>query len=185
MTEDSRETESDQLRRRLTTEQSRKVESAPELFPEEKEYMKSRLKKARAHVSELLQDAFLATSARFKEKQWFGLNRHEQLLFLEAVSKQLNAWQENAAATLIPQAEAKVTGRTLSKQGFQDRVVQSRFVVVNKNEGKSMAEFPLDTKASARIVVPGLRRSRCVGHSQRLTNRMPRSHQCPAGYQRK
>ena len=33
--------------------------------------------------------------------------------------------------------------------------MQSRFVLFDKNEGKSTAENPLDTKASARIVVPG------------------------------
>ena len=33
--------------------------------------------------------------------------------------------------------------------------MQSRFVLVDKNEGKSTAENPLDTKASARIVFPG------------------------------
>ena len=33
--------------------------------------------------------------------------------------------------------------------------MQSRFVVADKNEGKSTAENPLDTKAFARIVVPG------------------------------
>ena len=33
--------------------------------------------------------------------------------------------------------------------------MQSRFVLVDKNEGKSTAENPLDFKASARIVVPG------------------------------
>ena len=33
--------------------------------------------------------------------------------------------------------------------------MQSRFVLVERNEGKSTAENPLDTKASARIVVPG------------------------------
>ena len=33
--------------------------------------------------------------------------------------------------------------------------MQSQFVLVDKNEGKSTAENPLDTKASARIVVPG------------------------------
>ena len=76
-------------------------------------------------------------------------------MFLEAVSKQWNAWQENAAATVIPPAEAKVTWRTLRKQGLQDRVMQSKFVLVEKNEGKSTAENPLDTKAFARIVVPG------------------------------
>ena len=33
--------------------------------------------------------------------------------------------------------------------------MQSRFVLADENEGKSTAEDPLDTKASARIVVPG------------------------------
>ena len=32
--------------------------------------------------------------------------------------------------------------------------MQSRFVLVEKNEGKSTTENPLDRKASARIVVP-------------------------------
>ena len=32
--------------------------------------------------------------------------------------------------------------RTLRKQGLQDRVMQSRFVLVDKNEGKSTAENP-------------------------------------------
>ena len=45
--------------------------------------------------------------------------------------------------------------RTLGKQGLQDRVMQSRFVLVDMNEGTSTAETPLDTKASARTVVPG------------------------------
>ena len=128
-----------------------------ELSPDDKEEMESRLKKARSNVSELLHDAFLAKAARSKEKQWYGLNGREKLLFLEAVSKQWNAWQENAAATVIPPAKAEVIWRTLRKQGLQQRVMQSRFVLVDKNEGKSTAENPLDTKASARIVVP-----RCV-----------------------
>ena len=155
VTEESREIEIDQLRRRLTTNQSRKLRRVPELSFEEKEEMESRLKKARANVSELLHDAFLAKSARSKEKQWHGLNGREKLLFLEAVSKRWKAWQENAAATVLPPAEAKVIGRTLRKQGLQDRVMQSQFVLVDKSEGKSTAENPLDTKASARIVVPG------------------------------
>ena len=66
--------------------------------------MESRLKKARVNVSELLHDAFLAKGARSKEKQWHVLNGYEKLLFLEAVSKQWKAWQENAAATVIPPA---------------------------------------------------------------------------------
>ena len=76
VTEESREIESDQLRRRLTTKQSRKLGHVPELSPEEKEGMESWFKKARAKVSELLHDAFLVKPAR------------EKLLFLEAVAKQ-------------------------------------------------------------------------------------------------
>ena len=40
-----------------------------------------------------------------KENQWHGLNGREKMLFLEAVTKQWNAWQENAAATVIPTTE--------------------------------------------------------------------------------
>ena len=61
----------------------------------------------------------------------------EKLLFLEAVSKQWNAWQEHAAATVIPPAEANVIWRTLRKQGLQDRVMQSRFVLVDKTKVKA------------------------------------------------
>ena len=151
VTEESREIEGDQLRRRLTTKQSRKLRRVPELSLEDQEEMES---KARANVSELLHDAFLAKSVRSKEKQWHGLNGREKLLFLEADSKQWNAWQENAAATVLPPAEAKVIWPTLRKQGLQDRVMQSRCVLVDKNEGKSTAENPSDTMASARILLP-------------------------------
>ena len=58
VTEASREVERDQLPRRLTTKQSRKLGRVPELSPEEKEEMESRLKKARANVSELPHDDF-------------------------------------------------------------------------------------------------------------------------------
>ena len=98
-------------------------------------------------MSELLHDAFLAKAARSKEKQWLGLTGHEMLLFLEAVSKQWNAWQENGAATVIPPAGAKVIRRTLRKQGLQDRVMQSRFLLIDKkNKVKSTAENLLETK---------------------------------------
>ena len=70
VTEESREIESDQLRRRLTTKQSRMFGRVPELSPEEIEEMEPRLKKARANVSELLYDAFFVKSARSKEKLW-------------------------------------------------------------------------------------------------------------------
>ena len=106
-------------------------------------------------MSEFLYDAFLVKAARTKEKQWHCLHGHEEVLFLEAVSKQWNAWQENAAAMVIPPAEAKVIWRTQRKQGLQDRVMQSRFVLVDENEGKSTADNLLDTKPSARVVVSG------------------------------
>ena len=48
----------------------------------------------------------------------------------------------NAASTVILPAGAKVIWRT-------------RFVLVDKNEGKSTTENPVDSKVSARSVVPG------------------------------
>ena len=94
--------------------------------------MESKLKKARVNVSDLLHDAFLVKAVRSREKRWHGLNGRGKLLFLEAVSKQWNAWEENAASTVIPPAQAKVMWRTLRKQGLQDRVMHSRFVPVDK-----------------------------------------------------
>ena len=69
LTEESREIERDQLRRRLTTKQSRKLGHVAELAPEEKEEVESRLKKACTNVSEVLHDVFLVKAARSKEKQ--------------------------------------------------------------------------------------------------------------------
>ena len=164
VTEESRDVVREPFR--LPQRRLRSKQPPPSVEPEEG--VESKSKKARVNVSELLHDASLAKAARSKEKQWHGLNGREKPLFLEAVSKQWNAWQENAAAP----AEAKVMWRTLREQGLQDRVMQSRFVLVDKNAVKSTAENPLDTKASARIVVPGYADSRCVGHSERLTNRL-------------
>ena len=142
MAEGSRDIDHDQLRQSL--KQFRRMERLPELCLEKEEEMvkdmESRLKKARVNVSELLHDAFLVKAARSKEKQLHGLNGCEKLLFFEAVSKQWNAWQENAAASAILPAEAKVIWRTLKKQGLQDRIMQSRLVLVD-NEGKGTAEI--------------------------------------------
>ena len=94
-------------------------------------------------MSELLHHA---KAARTKEKQWHALNGREKLLFLEAVSKQWSAWQENAAATVIPPAEAKVIARS------RDAVT---VCARGQKQGKSTAENHSDTQASARNVVPG------------------------------
>ena len=115
VTERARDIVRDQLRRRLTSKQPPSTRYGPEPSIEEEERMQSTLKKARVDVSELLHDALLVNAARVKEKQWHGLNGHEKLLFLEAVSKPWNAWQENAAATVIPPAEARVIWRTVKK----------------------------------------------------------------------
>ena len=143
--------------------------------------MESKSRRARVNVSELLHDAFLAKAARAKEKQRHGLNGRWKLPFLEAVARQWNAWQENAAATVIPPAEAKVIWRTLRKQGLQDRVTQSRFILVDKHEGKNTTENPLDTKASARIVVPGYA-DPDVLDIRRDSTACREAIFCPAGY---
>ena len=88
VTEEPREIQSDQLRRRLNTKQLRKLERVPELSLDKEEGMGSSLKKARVNVSELLHDEFLAKAARSKAKQWYGLNGREKLLFFEAFSKE-------------------------------------------------------------------------------------------------
>ena len=116
MNEGSRDSERDQLRRRLTSKQFRRMERLPELSRENEEVKESRLKKGRVNVSELLHDAFPANAARSIEKQWHGLNGREKLLFLQAVTKQWNTWSGNAAATVLPPAEAKVMCRALKKQ---------------------------------------------------------------------
>ena len=137
VTERARDMVRDQLRRRLTSQRTRSTQYGPEPSLEEEEGMQSIKKKARVNVSELLNDALLVNAARPKEKQWHGLNGHEKLRFLGTASKQRNAWQENAAAAVNPPAETRVTWRTLRKQGLQDRVMQSRFVL-----GETRARAP-------------------------------------------
>ena len=133
VTEESR----DVVRQPLRLRQSRLTSKQPPPSAEQEEGKESKSKRARVNVSELLHDAFLAKAARSEEKQWHGLNGRDKLLFLDAVSKQWSARQENAAATLIPPAEAKVIWRTLRKQGLQGRVMQSRFVLVDKTKVKA------------------------------------------------
>ena len=127
--------------------------------------MESRLKKARVNASELLHDAFLAKAAPSKEKQWHGLNGNEKLLFLEAVSKQWNAWQDNAPATVIPPAEVKVIWRALKKQGMQDRVMQSRLVLVDRNTKEKHSRESIRHQGIHPHGGSWIRRSRRAGHS--------------------
>ena len=169
------------MRRRLIAKQSRKLGRVPELFLEEKEDMESRLKNARANVSELLHDAFLVKSARSNEKQWHSLNAREKLLFLEAVSKQWNAWQENAAATVI--AEARVIWRALRKARFARSCHAVAVCACGQKRGQEHSRKSIGHESIRSQCRFWIRRSRCAGHSQRLTNRLSRSHECPAGYQ--
>ena len=113
--------------------------------------MESRLKKAHVNESELFRDAFLVKAVRFKKKQRHGLIGREKLLFLEAVSGR----QEHASATVTSPAEARVFFRTQKKPGLQDRVMQSRFLLVDEDEGKITSDNPLQEKAFARIEVSG------------------------------
>ena len=96
VTEESR----DVVREPLRLPQRRRRSEQPPSSVEPEEGVETKSKRARVNVSELLHDAFLAKAARSQDKQWHGLNGPERLLFLEAVSKQRNAWQENAAATV-------------------------------------------------------------------------------------
>ena len=112
-------------------------------------------KQHKGDVSELVAEAFLAKAARSKEWRWKAMSGREQILFREAVTKQWAAWLENDAASVIAVNEANVIKKTLRKNGKLDRVLQSRFVFVDKNEGKSTKENTLPIKASARLVRPG------------------------------
>ena len=108
VTRKSRENVHDQLRRRVTSERPQSIQYEPEPSRDKGGRNESSSKKASANVSELFHDAFLVKAARSNEKQCHGLDGHEKLLFFEAVSKQWNAWQENAAATVKNPADEKV-----------------------------------------------------------------------------
>ena len=120
-------------------------------------------------MPELLHDVLLVKAGRSKGKQWYGLNGRKKLLFVEAVSKQWSAWHENAGATVTPPAEAKVMCRTL-KEVFQDRVMQSRFVLVDKKRGQEHSRESIGYESIRSHGGSWIRRSRCVGHHEGFTN---------------
>ena len=68
VTEESPEVKHDQLRRRLTSKQPRRIQRLPEPSPEEEEGIESRLKKARVNLLELLHDAFFRGSCSIQRK---------------------------------------------------------------------------------------------------------------------
>ena len=104
----------------------------------------------RVNLSELLHVAFLAKAARSKEKLSLGLNGREKLSFLEAVFQ---------AVECMAGKRSSAGNTSGGSQSHLPNSEETRFAkscdAVDKNEGKSTAENPLDTKASARIVVPG------------------------------
>ena len=69
--------------------------------------------------------------------------------------KQWNTWLENGAVRVLTMSESKTKRAELKKKGNENRVVASRFVLTDKNDGlrTELVDLPLD--ASARIVIPG------------------------------
>ena len=112
-------------------------------------------KRARGDLTELIAESFLAKAARSKEVKWKRMSGREQIAFRQAVAKQWAAWLENDAVDVIAPNEADSIRSVLRKKGQSNRVMQSRFVFVDKHAGKSTTDKPLPIKASARIVVPG------------------------------
>ena len=137
---------------------NRRLDGLPPLAAEramERALEEPAAKRPRDDLAGLISQAFVAKAAKTKELRWKSMAGRDQLLFREAVGKQWAAWLENGAAEVIAPSEAQEIRNTLRKKGLMGRVLQSRFVFVDKNAGKSTTETPLPTKASARIVVPG------------------------------
>lgn len=74
----------------------------------------------------------------------------------EAAAKQWKAFTDNAAVHIHSPSESRKVEQTLASQQAIDRIMQSRYVLVDKNAGQRTETNELPLRASARIVIPGI-----------------------------
>ena len=107
---------------------------------------------AKVNITQVVHEIFLVKAARTKQSvEWHGRRPN---MFMEAVSIQWNAWQENAAASVIAPNAARVI-----LAGFEDTWAPKSCVAVKmcfcRQERGSLNEWQCtdQKEASGRIVV--------------------------------
>ena len=102
-------------------------------------------------------EAALAQRTARRELTWSHMDEAKRELYRAAAQKQWQLWLDNQAVRVLSPAETAQKRRELCGRGEEDRVLQLRFVLTDKNDGHRSADRPLPVEASARLVVPGFK----------------------------
>ncbi|OLP96995.1 Major facilitator superfamily domain-containing protein 6 [Symbiodinium microadriaticum] len=99
-------------------------------------------------------DAFVVQAAR-KEYHWSSMGPEQKAAFKDAAAEAWNVWLRNEAVEVLSDAESEKVWATLRQRGELHKVLTTRFVYTDKNDGQRTQQNNLPLKASARLVVPG------------------------------
>ena len=97
----------------------------------------------------------LTTAAHGRELKWSEMDEDTRQAFRVAAADQWNKWLENEAVTVLNPEESRAVEQELEMKGELERIMNPRFILVDKNSKLRSPECPLPLKANARIIVPG------------------------------
>ena len=97
----------------------------------------------------------LTTAAHGRELRWSEMDEDTRQAFRVAAADQWNKWLENEAVTVLNPEESRAVEQELEMKGELERIMNPRFILVDKNSKLRSPECPLPLKANARIIVPG------------------------------
>ncbi len=96
----------------------------------------------------------LAATAR-KELVWRRMVQGDQRAFQEAAEKHWQIWLDHNAVQLLSKDESEKLEVELAQRGLKDIVLQPRWLLTDKNDGKRSESNPLPLLAGARLIIPG------------------------------
>ncbi len=96
----------------------------------------------------------MAATAR-KEISWRKMLLGDQKAFQEAGEKHWQLWLDHNAVQLLTTEESRAVEAELEKRGLSDIVLQPRWVLTDKNDGKRSDSNPLPLLPGARLIIPG------------------------------
>ena len=99
----------------------------------------------------------LTTAAQGRELRWSEMNEETRQEFRLAADDQWKKWLENEAVMVLGLDESRAVEQELERKGELERIMNPRFILVDKNAKLRSPECPLPLKANARIIVPGFR----------------------------
>ena len=99
----------------------------------------------------------LTTAAQGRELRWSEMNEETRQEFRLAADDQWKKWLENEAVMVLGPDESRAVEQELERKGELERIMNPRFILVDKNAKLRSPERPLPLKANARIIVPGFR----------------------------